>query len=294
MEEFPQIIAFTRIPIHIHVSSWMLDHCFEGRAVLPAVESMQMLATSTFGHMPGLAVDVMVDAVFLRFLPLPACGMVIEAVNVVQSFTDGTVSASLQTRLQKKNVTRNLEHVSCRFCLDSHKPIVPIPEFESIIDSGSFEVTPARLYGELIPFGAAFRNVHQKTVLSLKGATAGIRTGRLKSTNRHLSGSPFLLDAAFHVACAWGQRYAGVVAFPVAIQQRYIFKPASPNGCFSAVAIPRSNTAIEKQGLCFDIWILDGEKRPVEAAIGVVMKDVSAGRMKVPGWIRAAGGEESR
>jgi len=285
--EFSKIKALNRIPLQIRVLPWMLDHRFEDRAVLPAVESMQVLAESTLRHIPGMAVDVIADAVFPRFLPLSESGTVINAVNVIQLLTDGSVSTSLQTKQKKKNITRNFEHVSCRFCVGIDKPNPPVREFNDIRNSGSFQVTPAKLYRELVPFGEAFRNVRKNVILSGKGATADIRAGRPGKTSVLPLGSTFILDAAFHAACVWSQRYTGIVAFPVAIRRRYIFKPASSNRCFSTIVIPRQYTQKEEQPLSFDIWILDSEELPVEAAIGVVMKDVSAGRWKAPQWVRS-------
>lgn len=288
MAEFSRITALNRLPLQIRVMPWMMDHRFEGRAVLPAVESMQLLAASISGCMPGIAVDVIANAVFSRFLPLPEAGKVIDAINVIELYRDGSVSTSLQTKQKKKKIGRNLEHVSCRFCAEIDKPNAPVAEFNAICNSGSFEVTPAKLYHELVPFGEAFRNIRENVVLSDKGATADIRAGRSAKTSVLPLGSIFILDAAFHAACVWSQRYTGVVAFPVAIRRRYIFKPASSNSCFSTFVIPRQDTEKEEQSLFFDIWILDRKGQPVEAAIGVVMKDVSAGRWKAPQWIRKA------
>ena len=95
-------------------------------------------------------------------------------------------------------------------------------------------------------------------------------------------GSPFPLDAAFHAACVWGQRYAQIVAFPIGIEKRLVFKPTQPGTTYLSRIIPvRKNPDL----LTFDIWIYDQDGHLYEGAWGVQMRDVSAGRLKPPRWI---------
>ena len=67
-------------------------------------------------------------------------------------------------------------------------------------------------------------------------------------------GSPFPLDAAFHTACAWGQRYAGVVAFPVGLDCRRVHRPTRPGDFYQAVVMPRRTTP---ELLVFDLALYD-------------------------------------
>ena len=46
MEGLPKVIENVRLPVHIPIRPYLLDHCVEGRAVLPAVEAMEFLAAS--------------------------------------------------------------------------------------------------------------------------------------------------------------------------------------------------------------------------------------------------------
>jgi hypothetical protein len=95
-------------------------------------------------------------------------------------------------------------------------------------------------------------------------------------------GSPFPLDAAYHCACVWGQRYARMVAFPVGFEKRTIRKHTLPGESYFCRILP---VETHSDLLVFDLWIVDENGVLFESSRGVYMKDVSAGRMKPPQWI---------
>ncbi|MFV9646580.1 MAG: hypothetical protein ACNYWU_12220, partial [Desulfobacterales bacterium] len=95
-------------------------------------------------------------------------------------------------------------------------------------------------------------------------------------------GSPFPLDAAFHAACAWGQRYSAVVGFPVGFDKRIVIQPTRPGDSYTCLILPVNVTT---DLLAFDIWLYDLNGILFEAVSGVQMRDVSAGRMKPPQWV---------
>ncbi|MEZ4525195.1 MAG: polyketide synthase dehydratase domain-containing protein [Desulfobacterales bacterium] len=96
-------------------------------------------------------------------------------------------------------------------------------------------------------------------------------------------GSPFPADAAFHAACAWGQRYAGIVAFPVGLGARHIIRPTRADECYRAGCIPLKYDA---QVLVFDIYLHDQKGSLCEVIKDLQMRDISRGAMKVPEWVR--------
>jgi hypothetical protein len=150
---------------------------------------------------------------------------------------------------------------------------------------GSFSVSPERLYGELVPFGPAYRNIRRPLILWPEGAVAGIEAPDFPAAHPEGPlGSPFPLDAAFHAACAWSQRYAGVVAFPVAIGERVVLEPTRAGRSYTARIVP----AFAGGGaLGFDIRIFAPDGRIHEAVFGVEMRDVSRGLSIPPEWIGA-------
>ena len=88
-----------------------------------------------------------------------------------------------------------------------------------------------------------------------------------------------MLDAAFHAACVWCQRYGNTVAFPVTIKRRSIVRPTRLDEPYTARIVPIHNDA---PPFVFDIFIYDNTGRLCEAVHHIEMRDVSGGRRKPP------------
>ena len=117
--------------------------------------------------------------------------------------------------------------------------------------------------------------------LAAAGASAEVSGGDYPEAVGPL-GSPFPFDAALHVACAWGQRYRGIVAFPVGFDRREIAVPTRAGETYRCRVVPLPD---EGAALRFDILIAGGDGRPVEVIRGVAMRDISGGRRKPPAWV---------
>jgi hypothetical protein len=289
------------IPIVLEIPEYMRDHTFEGRAVLPAVEAMEILADVVFrrifSHKPdsrlpfaaknGTHADgsfYIEDAEFRRFLFIPENLRQIQAVCEVELKENGDAGTGLYSRVKagKSGMSRLKEHVLLNIC---NGP-VHVENISTKIslsnEKKTFKISPDVLYKELVPFGPAYQNLVDTVHLFEQGAYCRVRGGKDKGAKGWL-GSPFCLDAAFHAACAWGQRFAGMVPFPVGIKKRIVFDPLFPGEtAFAAVTFRKR----ENRFLVFDIRIVDERKKEKEAAIGVRMGDVSAGRLKPPGWVK--------
>jgi hypothetical protein len=275
----------TRLPMEIRIDPHHRDHRFEGRAVLPAVEALQLLAASVQSQWPDRDVRWMTDASFSRFLFIEDGDECIEAVNEIQIDEKGNLIASLLTLTPSRSgrVTRMKEHV--RVCFPKIRPDTePLPfSAASRRDDASFEIAPYQLYAELIPFGPAFQNVSGVLCLTAHGAAAHVEAAIHPQPSGPL-GSPFPMDAALHCACAWGQRYAGLVAFPVGFEKRFVFRPTVAGKIYFTRIIPVRRDA---EPLVFNLWIYDLGGTLHEAILGMAMRDVSSGRLKPPAWIRA-------
>jgi len=220
----------------------------------------------------------------------------------VELYENGDVCSKLITKSRfgqarissgKTPMTRIKEHVSISFPKEKEVLCKSPPEISEYSASAfgklrfppedeCFDIPSDRLYSELVPFGPAYHNIKDILSVSEKGAFAKIATTTADTCSEPL-GSPFPLDAAFHAACAWGQRFSGIVAFPVAFEKRFIFRPTSPNEEYVSRIVPLRQAQIP---LSFDIWIYETGGRLCEAVLGVQMRDVSAGRMKPPGWLK--------
>jgi hypothetical protein len=290
MANIPQIIETVRLPVNIQVHRYLLDHCFEGKVVFPAVEAMQVLAQSVKEFAPETDITALKDITFDKFLFIPPDTSKIDALCSITPFESGDITAVLYTKTRSENsvITRIKEHVTVHYprirpevAANLHNPL-------SFEESGCLEISPDQIYRELVPFGPAYHNISENLSLHKNGALAKLRAPIISDAilkTGHL-GSPFVLDAAFHAACVWGQRYSGVVAFPVGIEKRIIIKPTQPGDTYISTAIP---VRADSDMLIFDICICDEDNTLYEIALGVHMRDVSAGRMKPPSWIIETG-----
>ena len=284
MEKFSKIIHKVRHPLEIKIPPYLLDHQFEGKPVLPAVEAMQILAVSTQHLLPNTNVTCILDARFDKFLYISRDEKHIVAFNEIEAHEDGRILSKLITksRTKKTHITRIKEHVILNFALSERK--IEKRPFDNgrFSEENNFKISTERIYSELVPFGPAYHNVKNFLHFSEDGAIAKVFSSNFNSHNELPLGSPFPLDAAFHAACAWGQRFSHVVAFPIGLKERHVFHPTLAGKSYITVLIPIQR---DPKLLIFDIWIYEENGDVCEGVLGVQMRDVSAGRMTPPRWI---------
>ena len=272
------------MPVSIGVAGYLRDHVFRDRAVYPAVEAMRVLAGSALARVPGMEVRFIENADFARFLEIPPEASSIEAYSEIET-SGGAVSAKLITikKSGTTSITRAMEHVSLTF--PGEVPAMPPPPLDDTLGLEGICAAPdpVMIYDELVPFGPAYRNIERLHV-SEQGAVALVNGGTDAAPDGPL-GSPFPLDASFHAACVWGQRYAGIVGFPVHIDGRVIRKKTAPGETYASRITPVSAAG---GLLVFNIMIYDMDGGLCEKTHGLHMKDVSGGPSSLE-WIRAAG-----
>lgn len=268
-----------RIAVPAHV----LDHAFEGRAVLPAVEILETLARAVRGRLPDVVLRVMEEALFPRFLVLQPGVDAVEAWCELQPLGGGRVRASLGTTVRSRSgaMGRRVVHGTVVFGGAEAEGDLPPKRAEAPV-TGSFPVPADRLYRELVPFGPAYRNARDPVVLWEEGAEARVAAPEEEDPGRHL-GSPFPLDAALHVACAWCQRFGGTVALPVGFRRRRVIRPIEPG---ETCRVRLAATGMEGEVFLFDLEMEDLAGNLREALSGIRMRDVSGGRLRPPDWIR--------
>jgi hypothetical protein len=273
------------VPLSIPVQPWLFDHRFEGAAILPAVEMLQHLARAVQSHFPNAPVTSMQQASFDRFLRIEPAGTVIKAnCNLVME-EKGSIRATLTTvaKLKSTAATRVMQHATV--CFAAPAPPLSEPPAGSLaaFHLPGFEIPARRLYEELVPFGPAFQSVQDRVMLTESAAVARVQACDHPGATGPL-GSPFPFDGSLHAACAWAQRYCGIVAFPVGFDERVVVRPVAPGEIIICTAIPVS---VHEGVVRFDIWLCDQGGSLREMAKGVAMKDVSGGRMTPPAWVRS-------
>jgi len=273
--------------VAIPVQPWFADHCFKGKIVLPAVETMLLLATEVAAAHPEIVPRVMDQVRFARFLEIPAASRRVEVLIECRKNEDGSVHAKLLSRRQGRAMTRLQEHGEILFPPAGENDD-PMAEYVADLpDAPEMTIPAEQVYRELVPFGPSYHTLRES--LHLSGQVAW---GRLKAPAlphaapekvRAIVGSPFPLDGAFHAACVLGQRTADYVPFPVGFDRRIIIRPTRPGGHYRTRVQLLSRTRDE---LLFDLHIFDDQGYIFESVIGVRMRDVSGGKIKPPEWMR--------
>lgn len=283
------MIANERRQIRIPVPACWADHRFLGRSVLPAVDAMGLLAAQAIEFRPDILVAQIREAGFDKFLEVFPEKRELSAYCDLSELPGGSVQASLVTRMKTGSAgfMRTKTHVRVLFPQQPaiEKPPHPAKDPAARLEGVCVSVSPDRIYAELVPFGPYYHNICKPLMITHEGALAVIQAPAAGIAFPPL-GSPLVLDAAFHAACVWGQRFAGVVAFPVGIDRRFVLMPVTAGErCFCRVIPVR----ICRDLLQFDLWIFNSSGQIREAALGVRMRDVSGGRLRPPRWITAGG-----
>lgn len=271
-----------RLPVIIPVAPYLRDHHFEGKAVLPAVESVILLARIAGELHPGANLCHQADAQFPRLLVIEPGAEVLDLEVDVEQLPSG-IKTSLFSLLKvtKSPISRRLEHACVTFVRDDISPQTAVPSCEAAGARRDCIFIPSgKIYRELIPFGPSYQNLIGELVIRKDWALTSISGGTGLADEKPL-GSPFVLDAAMHAACVWGQRYAGIVPFPIGIDRRIIHQATKKGESYLARIVPTSTEG----ELCFDVWIFEQDGVLCESITGLRMRDITRGRMRPPGWV---------
>ena len=265
-----------RTPVNIVIQPWFQEHCFGGKAVLPAVETMLLLASQVAASYPEINIRVMEKVRFAKFLEIPSGTTTLPALVECAVVTDGRVQARLLSRLQFKAMSRIKEHGDIFFS-SAGTENQPVPDIDPAPLSGLVtKVNVEQLYRELVPFGPNYQTLQETLYLSEHGAWGKLKAPQLPPLDsvQEMIGSPFPLDGALHAASVLGQQMVDFVPFPVGFDRRTIFRPTQPGSCYITRVIPVSRTNDE---LTFDLGIFDNGGQVHEMVTGVRMRDVSRG-----------------
>lgn len=268
----------TTIAVNLPEIAHLGDHAISGRAIVPAVELLDFLLR-LLGQQ-GIRVSTpltMREVAFPRFLPADELSRCTFEVRL-RDTDGGGVRTTFTSRIALPNgIERQRTHAEVTF-----GGAVPPPSMAPTEPPADFEVPAERVYRELVRFGPHFSNLRGTLRLARSAAWGTVESPTPPHANPSLAGCPYLLDSAMHLACVWGQRYAGTVAYPTGFASRSVLAPISAGQRRCAV-VPRT---VEPRRLTFDLWLLDGESRVCDAIAGLVMVSPAAGAQP-PAWIVA-------
>jgi hypothetical protein len=256
---------------------FLADHAILGKAIVPAVEVLDFLLKLVDEHTPPRVPLGMRDVVFPRFLPGDEISRCTFEVGLAE--VEHGVRATFSSRITLPNgMQRSRVHAEATFGGEVRYPQPPVQK------SATYELAAERVYRELIPFGPQFCNLRGTLRLAREGAWGDVESPAPPHPNPSRAGCPYLLDSAMHLACVWGQRFAGLIAYPTGFSARVV-RSAIPRGRRRCVTAPRGR---EARQLGYDLWLIDDEGRVCDAIIGLTMAPVAAGPPP-PAWIVEAG-----
>ncbi len=274
------------IPVEIQVQPWFCDHRFGGRAVLPAVETLLLMAEQTARCHPDCAVRIMERARFPKFLPIPTGATTIHTTLTIEPLADGSLQTAFASRVRLKACTQVQIHGEVIFPAGRQEVLAAGPQ-PSVLTGATQEIEASRIYRELVPFGPGYQTLQGSLLLFAGGATGRLTAPPKTPSERAaytLLGSPFPLDGALHAASVCGQRIADFIPFPVGFDRRVVNRPTEPGADY--------RTQVELIGqstdeLRFNLWIYRDDGDICETVTGLRMRDVSRGELKPPAWIRS-------
>jgi hypothetical protein len=286
MEIVPRLNQKKRYPWDIEIYPYLQDHHIEGKIVLPAVEVLIVLSNVVKINFSPINISCLHKARFFRFLSILPDTRRLEVFVDIETSADGGIIASLLTSVKSKDgtVSRTVEHARVEFAAaDSTLSFVPPFRVVNKLKGNCISVPSTTIYRDLVPFGTAYQNIVGDLSVSPEGAVAYLSGGG-NEADEDLLGSPFPLDATMHAACVWGQRFSGIVPFPVGVEKRIIYQKTKKGGAYLGRVVPMK---VNHESLIFDAWIYDLDGIMYESISGIQMRDVSQGRLRPPDWIKA-------
>ncbi len=263
------------------------DHFIEaGKPVLPAVVTMKMLASSLEKIDIGFKANAVINAGFEKFLYPDENHAEATVFMEIDNPGKGARRVKLITkrRSSKYGITRTSVHASMDFAQFQGRPEASLPsDVVPCLEGPIFTVPAASIYRELIPLGPAFRNIEEYCQVSEYGSLARVNGGRAPASMEGSLGSPFPLDAAFHAANLWGQRYAHFSAYPVGFSRRVVTRPTSSGSSYLARVLPRGRRG---EDLVFDLGIFTETGEVCEIVEELRMRGIRGLLDKSPSWIR--------
>ncbi len=263
----------TRYPVSLKVRPWWHDHRVGGRTVLPAVEALLILAAEAVARFPDVDIRSMRDAVFARFLEIPAGATGLEVIVELEALEDGSVHAGLLSRKSFRKMTRLLEHARVHFSGPSTVKGADLPTASSSDFTAEKSLVAEKVYSRYVPFGPACQSIRGTVEINRRQSRTIVQAPVIlpyACPVEAVLGSPFPLDGAMHAACVLGQQLVDFVPLPFGFTRRIVHRPTRFGEAYTA----RAELLSRDDGrLFFDLRIQD-EQRVYEEVSGLMMQKI--------------------
>ena len=265
-------IAPLRVPVTIAIRPWLFDHVLAGRAVLPMVEILLLLAAETKKRFPQANVCSMKDGRFVRFLEIPSGAACLPLTVELAPSGDGSITAILLQKKVLPTMTRMVEYARVVFSGRPERE-KDHPPVEQTLFSATASMDADDVYGRYISFGPAYRNLTDSLTMNDQEVWARVRASVMgqASPGTELLGSPFPLDGAMHAAAVFGRRRLGCIPLPVGFSRRVVHLPTRPGAVYTVRAVLLGD---DGGRLSFDLVLADERGRVCEVITGLLMREI--------------------
>jgi len=252
--------------------SWLRDHQWAGRAVLPAAKMLQDMAHAVGQCLPHINCGVMSAARFGKLFYVDdqdGSGAACFSIKPVGS--DGAEVSLLSRRwLASAGMSRQIEHARVVFGRSND----PAQAHRLPADGHRWRhIRKVDIYSYRIAFGPAFHTICDPMSVCRQGCVVSVKPRRQIGAQHRQLGSLFVLDAAWQGACIWAQEYVAMTVLPVGFEQRRIIELTLPQERYDCHVAVISGDGPEPR---FDIAVLDSLGRMRETVTGMRMRVVSA------------------
>lgn len=270
------------LPVTPPVPPEFADHAIQGKATVPAALLLDLMVRSASEQhvVPEANVPIVIrDAIFPRFLPADEVLRCTFEIAIEETLAQGPKASTRLTLTSRIALAGGINRTRTHAAATFGGSTAPLPSPSPTI-TRDIEISADRVYTELIPFGPRYRNLRGDIRLSRDGGEGRMRSPEPAGPEPSRAGCPYLFDSAMHLACLWGQRYAGVVVYPTGFSERAIASPLA-HGERRCVVAP---TSVEPRCLTFDLWFTDANDRVCDTIVGLSMVPL-AGGPRPPDWI---------
>lgn len=233
----------TRAPLELSVDdeAFLADHTIRGRAVLPAVWALELLARLARRRTrsaAGWSCRELVGCRFARQLPLATQPAAVWA-EVLPAGEEGGFRARLWTERVAGTMRRTLVHAEAELRAGA-PPAVELPAVTpTVAGVPELRLEGRQIYG-WIPFGPAFHNAHELAFHGAAGAAAMLRTAA-PWPGTAIPGHGLVRDAGFHAACCFHRALYGENAIPEGVERMRILRPTARGQDYRCQVVPLSH-----------------------------------------------------
>ena len=263
-----------RISCILKVQPWFRDHAVDGKIVLPAVETLLLLAAECRKVQPDADITTMEDVRFGKFLEIPGTAASVDILVEYAATDDGRIQTKLLSHKHLATMTRIKEHGEVFFPARGTKRQEISPVVDPTPPRGTVKkISAEQLYDRMVPFGKCYQTLQGTLLLSESLAWGQMLAPELPCTYPDAVplGSPFPFDGALHAACVLGQQLVDFPPFPVGFARRTVLRPTQAGASYTTRVKLTSLTDAE---LVFDLQIFDRQGQLYESASEIRMRDV--------------------